>query len=122
MCDTYRVMTTESSSSALAIACCAPLERQPLSAGDAVSIARAMKAMSDPARVRLVSIVTSSASGEVCVCDFTDPLGLSQPTVSHHLKILVDAGILHREKRGIWAYYSLIPGALGSLAELLSRV
>ena len=78
--------------------------------------------MADPARLRLVSIVASSSSGEVCVCDLTEPVGLSQPTVSHHLKILVDAGILAREKRGTWAYFSLVPGALDSLAGMLTRV
>jgi ArsR family transcriptional regulator len=105
-----------------AAACCAPLAREPLSAEGAELLARALKAMADPARLRLVSIVASSATGEVCVCDFTEPVGLSQPTVSHHLKILVDAGILAREKRGTWAYFSLVPGALDSLAGMLTRV
>lgn len=114
--------TTESTLTAAAAACCAPLAREPLSAEGAELLARALKAMADPARLRLVSIVASSSSGEVCVCDFTEPVGLSQPTVSHHLKILVDAGILAREKRGTWAYFSLVPGALDSLAGMLTRV
>jgi ArsR family transcriptional regulator len=114
--------TTELTLTAAAAACCAPLAREPLSAGSAELLARALKAMADPARLRLVSIVASSSSGEVCACDFTEPVGLSQPTVSHHLKILVDAGILAREKRGTWAYFSLVPGALDSLAGMLTRV
>ncbi|PPF18976.1 helix-turn-helix transcriptional regulator [Rathayibacter sp. AY1A7] len=114
--------TTELTLTAAAAACCAPLAREPLSAEGAELLARALKAMADPARLRLVSIVASSATGEVCVCDFTEPVGLSQPTVSHHLKVLVDAGILAREKRGTWAYFSLVPGALDSLAGMLTRV
>lgn len=102
--------------------CCAPPVRDPLTAEGAELLARSLKAMADPARLRLVSIVASSASGEVCACDFTEPVGLSQPTVSHHLRILVDAGILHREKRGTWAWFSLVPGALESLAGMLTRV
>ena len=112
--------TTELTLTTAAAACCAPLAREPLSAEGAELLARALKAMADPARLRLVSIVASSSSGEVCVCDFTEPVGLSQPTVSHHLKILVDAGILAREKRGTWAYFSLVPGALDTLAGLIT--
>lgn len=122
MCESESMTTTELTLTAAAAACCAPLAREPLSVEGADLLARALKAMADPARLRLVSIVASSDSGEVCVCDFTEPLGLSQPTVSHHLKILVDAGILGREKRGIWAYYSLVPGALDSLAGMLTRI
>ncbi len=77
------------------------------------------KALADPNRLRLLSIVKGEAGGESCVCDLTEPLDLGQPTVSHHLKILVDAGLLHREKRGTWAYYSLVPGALERTAGLL---
>lgn len=88
----------------------------------AEKLARALKAVADPARLRLISIVASHESGEACVCDLTEPLGLGQPTVSHHLKILVDAGILSREKRGTWAYYRLVPGALESLANVLVSV
>ncbi|MCU6479024.1 ArsR/SmtB family transcription factor [Arthrobacter sp. A2-55] len=75
------------------------------------------KALADPNRLRLLSIVKAEASGESCVCDLTEPLDLGQPTVSHHLKILVDAGLLSREKRGTWAYYSLVPGALDAVSE-----
>ena len=83
------------------------------------AMARAVKAMADPLRLRMLSLIAASPGGEACVCDLTEPLGLSQPTVSHHLKVLVDAGILTRDKRGIWAYYALVPGALDSLGKLL---
>ncbi|PYI64844.1 transcriptional regulator [Arthrobacter livingstonensis] len=93
-------------------ACCAPTQHPALGAADAQVAARVLKALSDPSRLRLLSIVKAGESGEACVCDLTEPLDLGQPTVSHHLKILVDAGLLKREKRGTWAYYSLVPGAL----------
>ena len=102
--------------------CCAVPERAPLAEDAAVALARTLKAIADPTRLRLVSIVAASGDGEVCVCDLTKPVGLSQPTVSHHLKVLVEAGLLHREKRGTWAYYSLVPGALGALAGTISNV
>lgn len=92
--------------------CCEPSARPVLSAADAQESARILKALSDPNRLRLLSIVKAGDGGEACVCDLTEPLDLGQPTVSHHLKILVDAGLLEREKRGTWAYYSLVPGAL----------
>lgn len=103
-----------------AAACCAPLTREPLSASQAEGLARSMKALADPARLRLISIVTASEGHEACVCDLTDPLGLSQPTVSHHLKVLTEAGFLSRSQRGTWAYYKLVPGALDSIARLLT--
>jgi ArsR family transcriptional regulator len=103
-------------------ACCAPLVRAPLDAENAEKLARALKAIADPARLRLISMIAAHVGGEACACDLTDPLGLSQPTVSHHLKVLVEAGILHREKRATWAYYSIIPGSLDSLANLLVTV
>jgi ArsR family transcriptional regulator len=99
--------------------CCAPLVREPLSAAGATDLARTLKAVADPARLRLLSMIAAHDGGEACVCDLTEPLGLTQPTVSHHLKILVDAGLLTREKRGIWAYFTLVPGALNSLADVL---
>jgi ArsR family transcriptional regulator, arsenate/arsenite/antimonite-responsive transcriptional repressor len=103
-------------------ACCAPLTREALDADNADSLARALKALADPARLRLISIVAASDGAEACVCDLTEPLGLSQPTVSHHLKVLVDAGFLTRSKRGTWAYYALVPGALDSVSRLLVTV
>ena len=100
-------------------ACCAPLTRETISATQADELARTFKALGDPTRVRLISIVAASESEEACVCDLTEPIGLSQPTISHHLKILMDAGFLTRSKRGTWAYYKLVPGALDRLSRLL---
>lgn len=102
--------------------CCAPAGTPALGAADAKQQALVFKALADPNRLRLLSIVRSASSGATCVCDLTEPLDLSQPTVSHHLKILVEAGLLHREKRGTWAYYSLVPGALERAAGLLSAL
>jgi ArsR family transcriptional regulator len=101
-------------------ACCAPLVRQALTADEATDLARTLKAIADPARLRLLSLVAAHENGEACVGDLTEPLGLSQPTVSHHLKVLVDAGLLSRDKRGVRAYFALVPGALDSLAAVLS--
>lgn len=101
---------------------CAPSGNPALSTEEAKQRALVFKALADPNRLRLLSIVKAEASGESCVCDLTAPLGLGQPTVSHHLKILVDAGLLHREKRGTWAYYSLVPGALEEASGLLSTL
>lgn len=101
------------------VACCAPLVREPLSAEDAVGLAKVLKAIADPARLRVLSLVAAHQDGDACVCDLTEPLALSQPTVSHHLKVLVDAGLLNREKRGVWAHYRLVPGALDDVARVL---
>jgi ArsR family transcriptional regulator len=102
------------------VACCAPLTREPLSAETAASLARTLKAVADPARLRLLSLVAAHEGGEACVCDLVEPLGLSQPTVSHHLKVLVDAGLLTREKRGVWAYFTVVPEALNALSAVLA--
>jgi ArsR family transcriptional regulator len=99
--------------------CCAPLQREPLSAADAQVLARTVRALADPTRLRLVSLVAAHG-GQACVCDLTEPVGLSQPTVSHHLKVLVEAGLMSRDKRGVWAYYALVPGALDALAGVLA--
>ena len=103
----------------LADACCTPLLREPITASQAADLARLLKALADPTRLRLVSMVAAHDGGEACVCDLTEPLGLTQPTISHHLKILVDAGIFTRDKRGVWAYYSLVPATLDALAAVL---
>jgi ArsR family transcriptional regulator, arsenate/arsenite/antimonite-responsive transcriptional repressor len=103
-----------------ASAACCPLLREPLSASQAADLAHILKALADPARLRLVSMVAAREGGEACVCELTDPLGLTQPTVSHHLKVLVDAGIFTRQKRGKWAYYALVPSALEALSAVLS--
>jgi ArsR family transcriptional regulator len=99
---------------------CAPLLREPISASQAADLARLLKALADPTRLRLVSMVAAHEGGEACVCELTEPLGLTQPTISHHLKILVDAGIFTRDKRGVWAYYALVPAAMDALAAILS--
>lgn len=113
-------LPTALNSTSASTGCCAPLVRTPLGAEDAVVLARTLKAVADPARLRLLSLVAAHEGGEACVCDLTEPLGLSQPTVSHHLKVLVDAGLLARDKRGVWAYYALVPGALDALAGVLA--
>ncbi|WP_087014630.1 helix-turn-helix transcriptional regulator [Leucobacter sp. 7(1)] len=92
-------------------ACCLP-GGQPLDDAEAIQLARVFKALGDPARVKLFSLIVASANGEMCVCDLTEPVGLSQPTVSHHMKLLVDAGLVTREQRGRWAYYAPAPGPL----------
>jgi ArsR family transcriptional regulator len=100
-------------------ACCTPLTREAIDADRADDLAKKLKALADPTRLRLVSIVAASEGEEACVCDLIEPVGLAQPTVSHHLKILMEAGFLTRSKRGTWAYYKLVPGALGQLSQLL---
>ena len=105
-----------------AAACCGPLAKETIGASDAEAVARTLKALGDPTRVRILSIVASHADQEACVCDLQEPLGLSQPTVSHHLKILTDAGFLTRSKRGTWAYYALVPGSLEAVAGVLATV
>lgn len=102
-------------------ACCAPLVREAADPETAVELARVFKALGDPTRVRLLSVIAAHDGGEACVCDLTEPVGLSQPTVSHHLKLMVDAGLLTREQRGKWAYYSVVPGALNRLGALLTE-
>ena len=100
-------------------ACCTPLVREPLSPEEADQLATTMKALADPTRLRLLSIVAASENSEACVCDLIEPVGLSQPTVSHHLKILTAAGFLTRSKRGTWAYFTLVPGALDRVSQFL---
>jgi ArsR family transcriptional regulator len=100
------------------IACCAPLGALLLSDPEAAATAELFRALGDPARVRIVNLLATSAE-PVCVCNLVEPLRLSQPTVSHHLKRLVDAGLLEREQRGKWAYYSLDQEAAGRLARLV---
>jgi ArsR family transcriptional regulator, arsenate/arsenite/antimonite-responsive transcriptional repressor len=102
------------------VACCAPLAAPQLDEEEAVATAELFKALADPARVRIVNLLATSAR-PVCVCELIEPLGLAQPTVSHHLKRLLDAGLLEREQRGKWAYFSLKRDAvekLGAVADL----
>ncbi|MBA2461269.1 MAG: winged helix-turn-helix transcriptional regulator, partial [Actinobacteria bacterium] len=88
-------------------------------AGEAERLATALKALADPARLRLLSLIQAQPSGEACVCHLTEPLGLSQPTVSHHLKVLREAGLVEREQRGNWAYFRVVHAPLAALRELL---
>jgi ArsR family transcriptional regulator len=105
-----------------AVACCSPLTREPLTAEQAERVMPLVKALADPVRLRLLSLVASHADGEACVCDLNDAFDLSQPTISHHLKLLHGAGLLDREKRGVWVYYRANSAALGDLAGLLGGV
>jgi ArsR family transcriptional regulator len=91
-----------------------------MSPGDAETLAASLKAIADPVRLRLISLVAAHQGGEACVCEPTEPVALSQPTVSHHLKILVDAGVLSREQRGKWAYYRLVPDTLNAISALIA--
>lgn len=102
-------------------ACCTPISYDAISVSDAVEWAPRFKAIGDPTRLRLLSLVAAHQDNEACVCDLTDNIGLSQGTISHHLKILVEAGLLSRSKRGTWSYYSLVPGALDALSAILDE-
>jgi ArsR family transcriptional regulator, arsenate/arsenite/antimonite-responsive transcriptional repressor len=101
------------------VACCAPLSQGPLSAEQAEQVAPLLKALADPVRLRLMSLVASHPGGEACVCDLSDAFDLSQPTISHHLKVLHESGLLDREKRGVWVYYRARTQALASLGALI---
>ncbi len=102
-------------------ACCSPITGEVLETAAAQRLAGVLKALAEPTRLRLVSLIAAHDDAEACVCELTDPVALAQPTVSHHLKILVDAGLLDREQRGKWAYYRLVPGALDALAGMIAR-
>jgi ArsR family transcriptional regulator len=99
--------------------CCPPLARAALSEDAAVELAGLLKAVADPTRLRLLSIIQAGEDHEACVCDLTDGVGLSQPTISHHLKVLLEAGLVTREKRGTWAYYRAVPERLSALAAVI---
>src|SRR5258707_7653817 len=100
-------------------ACCPPLSAQPLTTTQAEQVAPLLKALADPVRLRLMSLIASHPGGEACVCDLTGAFDLSQPTISHHLKVLHDSGLLGREKRGVWVYYRARTEALASLGTLI---
>jgi ArsR family transcriptional regulator len=104
------------------VACCSPLEREPLTREQAEAISPLLKALADPVRLRLLSLVASHTGGEACVCDLQDAFELSQPTISHHLKVLHEVGLLDREKRGVWVYYRVADGALRGVGTLLGGV
>ena len=98
--------------------CCPTGIAEPMDRVTATSLAALMKAVADPARLQLLALIRSADGGEACVCDLTAPLGLTQPTVSHHLKVLTEAGLLTRERRGTWAWYALVPERLDELAAV----
>jgi ArsR family transcriptional regulator len=117
-----RIMTTSLPLTPAAVdtdGCCTSVTGGILALEDAQRLARIFKALGDPTRVRLLSMIAAHSGGEACVCDLTEPVGLSQPTVSHHMKQLVDAGLVAREQRGRWAYYAIVPGALAMLSDAL---
>jgi ArsR family transcriptional regulator, arsenate/arsenite/antimonite-responsive transcriptional repressor len=99
--------------------CCPSVLSSPLDAREATQLARRFAALADPVRLQLLSILANAPDGEVCICDFVEPVGKSQPTVSHHMKVLSDAGLVHGERRGKWVYYSLDRGQLASLRAAL---
>jgi ArsR family transcriptional regulator len=100
------------------LACCTPVRTDALDAADAEMLAQSFAALADPVRLRLLSCITS-CDGEVCACDLVEPSGRSQPTVSHHMRILVDAGLVSREKRGLWVWYRAVPERLDALRTVL---
>ena len=100
-------------------ACCSPLTGEVLEDDATEQLARSFKALGDPTRIRLLSLIAATDGGEACICNLTEPVGLSQPTVSHHMKLLVDAGLVTREQRGKWAYYRLVPDMLNALSKAL---
>lgn len=101
------------------VGCCPPVLQGRLGKTDAVSLALTLRALADPARLRLMSFIASQPDGEACVCHLTAPVELSQPTVSHHLKILNEAGLLEREKRGTWVYYRVVPEKIETVRAAL---
>lgn len=101
------------------VGCCAPLAREPLSPAQAVELATLFKALGDPVRLRLASLIASHEGGEACVCDLTDAFDLSGPTISHHLKVLREANLITGERRGTWVYYRIQPDALRRLSAVL---
>ena len=100
------------------LACCTPLSREPMTEPQAARVAPLLKALADPVRLRLMSMVLSHDGGEACVCDLTPAFELSQPTISHHLKVLHESGLLAREKRGVWVYYRARPEAMAAMLSL----
>ncbi len=100
--------------------CCPPLLGGPVEEEDALPLARAFAALADPVRLRLLSLIASQPSGEVCACELVEPLGRSQPTVSHHLRVLFEAGLVEREKRGTWVWYRVVTDRLAVLRATLA--
>ena len=104
----------------LLVACCSPLAGEPLGPARATELSRAFKALGDPARLRLLSLIASHPGGEACVCDLSGGFDLAGPTISHHLKVLRDAGLLTSERRASWVYYAVVPEVMTNLSAVLS--
>ncbi len=104
----------------LIVACCEPVLSEPVATQDAEELAAAFKVLADPVRLRLLSLIANSPDQEMCACDLVEPTGRSQPTVSHHLSILAEAGLLSREQRGKWAWFRLQPERLSVLRDALA--
>ncbi|MDQ3953695.1 MAG: metalloregulator ArsR/SmtB family transcription factor [Actinomycetota bacterium] len=100
--------------------CCSPLLQAPVAPDEARQLATAFRVLGDPARLRILSLIAAGSAGEMCVCEMVEPLGLAQPTVSHHLKVLHEAGLLRREKRGTWAFYAVVPERVDALRKALA--
>ncbi|MGC5663801.1 ArsR/SmtB family transcription factor [Micromonospora sp. WMMD723] len=100
-------------------ACCAPMVTEALTEDAAAALARGFKALGDPVRLRLLSLIAARAGGEVCVCELTDAFTLTGPTISHHLKVLREAGLIDCQRRGTWVYYWIVPARLAALSQLL---
>lgn len=101
--------------------CCSPIRRDSLDADAAATLAEAFKALADPVRLQLLNLIATAETGEACACDLVEPVGKSQPTVSHHLKVLREAGLVATEKRGTWVWYSVVPSRLDELQRVLGR-
>jgi ArsR family transcriptional regulator len=113
-------MTSSSADPTAPAACCGSVLAAPLAAADAAAMARGFAALADPVRLRLLSILAAAEAGEVCACDLVLPLDRSQPTVSHHLKVLSEAGLVRGDKRGRWVWYSIVPDQLDALRDALA--
>ena len=101
------------------VGCCSPLSREPLSGEQAVQLSRLFKAMADPVRLRLLSLIASHEGGEACVCELSGVFDLTGPTISHHLRVLREAGLISGERRGTWVYYQVHPQVLARLSAVL---
>jgi ArsR family transcriptional regulator len=101
--------------------CCSPIRRESLDAEQAATLAEAFKALADPVRLQLLNLIATAETGEACACDLVEPVGKSQPTVSHHLKVLREAGLIESDKRGTWVWYSVVPSRLDELQRVLAR-
>jgi ArsR family transcriptional regulator, arsenate/arsenite/antimonite-responsive transcriptional repressor len=99
--------------------CCEPIRREPINADEAALLATAFKALADPVRLQLLNLIATAPEGEACACDLVAPSGRSQPTVSHHLKVLREAGLVQSRRRGSWVHYSVVPGRLDELQRAL---